>query len=189
MDRRVENAEQPVLTEQATPEPPSRPLDVAQLVTEHHAAVYRYAFRLTGSTADAEDLTQQTFLTAQQKLAQVRQPERIRSWLLAVLRSHFLKARRRPPPLTAVDLELNVDQLPGPEAETPQIDGEQLQWALDQLPDSFKLVVVMFYYQGVSYKQIAAELDVPIGTVMSRLARAKQHLRRRLSSPDAPRPR
>ena len=60
-------------------------MNVAQLVQEYHGGVYRYAYRLTGSVADAEDLTQQVFLIAQQKLGQLRSPESARSWLFAIL--------------------------------------------------------------------------------------------------------
>ena len=66
-------------------------LEVAQLVTEHHQAVYRYAYRLTGSVHDAEDLTQEVFLAAQRKIGQVRRMDRVRGWLFAILRNCFLK--------------------------------------------------------------------------------------------------
>jgi RNA polymerase sigma-70 factor (ECF subfamily) len=154
--------------------------DVAMLVAEHHEAVYRYAYRLCGSAADAEDLAQTTFLAAQQKLDQLRDPQRAKSWLLAVVRNAFLKNKRRHAPTAAVDLQLDVatiaDELPDDEP----FDSERLQQALDELPDEFKIAVTMFYFEQRSYKEIAQELDVPAGTVMSRLSRAKSHLRRRM---------
>ena len=64
------------------------------------------------------------------------------------------------------------------------MDLEQLQPALDELPEEFKVVVLMYYFEECSYKQIAEELDVPIGTVMSRLSRAKSHLRAKLATDD-----
>jgi RNA polymerase sigma-70 factor (ECF subfamily) len=157
---------------------PPRP-PIAALVTEHHAVLYRFAYRLTGLEADAEDLTQQTFLVAIAKLEQVR-PETARGWLFSILRSLYLKQRRRRTPMAASDLEFNCDTIPDDSIPDQSIDGERLQAALDELPDEFKVVVVMFYFQGASYKEIAAELDLPLGTVMSRLSRAKGHLRRRL---------
>ncbi|MEK6233406.1 MAG: RNA polymerase sigma factor, partial [Planctomycetales bacterium] len=63
--------------------------DVAQLVSDHHAELYRYAYRLTGSVNDAEDLTQQTFLQAQANLHQLRDRERARSWLFTILRNCY----------------------------------------------------------------------------------------------------
>lgn len=73
--------------------------DLASLVVEHHAVLYRYAFRLSGSAADAEDLTQQAFLVAQQKLDQVRSAECVRSWLFTVLRNCYLRSFRKRVPL------------------------------------------------------------------------------------------
>lgn len=155
------------------------PLDLAQLVAEHHEALYRYAYRLSGSAADAEDLTQQVFLVAQQKLAQIRQPDAARSWLYTVLRHCFLKGRsgRRPLPATSCDLDLSAIAA---EVDDRPIDGEELQAALAGLSDDFRAVVLMFYFEELSYKEIAAALQLPTGTVMSRLARAKAQLRGRL---------
>src|SRR5437870_3998904 len=82
--------------------------DLTALVLAHHAAVYRYACRLCGSPTDAEDLTQQTFLIAQQKLHQLREPERACAWLLAVVRSCFLKSVRKARPVPAQDVDLTV---------------------------------------------------------------------------------
>jgi len=150
-------------------------LEVAQLVTEHHQAVYRYAYRLTGSVHDAEDLTQEVFLAAQRKIGQVRRMDRVRGWLFAILRNCFLKQVGRRPAL-AGDLSLNpelVPALPPPEG----VDVDRLQQALNQLPDTFRVMVIMFYFEDCSYREIAEQLQVPIGTVMSRLARAKGYLR------------
>ncbi len=151
--------------------------DVAQLVAEHHAAVYRYAFRLTGSTADAEDLTQQVFLTAYQKGWQVREAQSVRNWLYTVLRNCFLKSVQKRQPVPAVNLKLNLDSIPEEVPEAQEIDSEQLQEALNGLQPHYRLVVAMFYFEGLAYREIAEELKLPIGTVMSRLARAKSHLR------------
>lgn len=155
------------------------PLDIRVLVRDFHRDVYRYAFRLTGRQPDAEDLTQQTFLIAQQRLHQVRQPERVVSWLFAILRSCYLKAERKSTPLVATNIDLDVEGIPDSLAET-SIDEERLQAAIDDLPDEFKLVLVMFYFEECSYKEIADQLQIPIGTVMSRLTRAKGRLRCRL---------
>lgn len=163
--------------------PPSvAALDIRELITAHHAAMYRYAYRLTGAQSDAEDLTQQAFLTAQQKLHQLRDPHKALAWLYSVLRSCYLKSRRKPTPQLAGNLDLNVEGLesggPTPAALfEADLDRQAVQAAIDQLPDEFKIVVLMFYFEDQSYKEIAAELDLPIGTVMSRLSRAKARLR------------
>ena len=69
------------------------PSAMVQLVADHHQELYRYAYRLSGSVSDAEDLTQQAFLIAQQKLGQVRDAGSVRGWLFTVLRNCYLKAR------------------------------------------------------------------------------------------------
>jgi RNA polymerase sigma-70 factor (ECF subfamily) len=157
------------------------PLDVATLVVAHHAAVYRYACRLCGCPTEAEDLAQQTFLIAQRKVDQIREPERACSWLLAVVRSCFLKSIRKQRPVAARNIDLDVDQVAGETPETDEVDREQLAAALAELPEEFRLVVLMFYFEELPYQEIAAELEIPIGTVMSRLSRAKGHLRKNLT--------
>ena len=157
-------------------------LSIAQLVQAHHQAVFRYAYRLVGSVPDAEDLAQQTFLIAQQKINQIREPEKADRWLFAVLRSCFLKNRRRRRPTSAANLDLDIDNVAIEPPADQQVDGELLQLALDELPDQHRLILAMFYFDELSYKDIAGELDVPIGTVMSRLARAKGRLRQQLTS-------
>jgi RNA polymerase sigma factor (sigma-70 family) len=158
--------------------------DLSALVLAHHAAVYRYACRLCGCPTEAEDLTQQTFLIAQQKLHQLREPARACGWLLAVVRNCFLKSVRKARPIPAADFDLNVENLADAAPEVDQIDREELVAALNELPDEFRLVLLMFYFEDLSYQAIGEQLGLPIGTVMSRLSRAKGHLRRRLSAAD-----
>src|SRR5688500_3055665 len=86
-------------------------MQLTALVQSHHAIVYRYAFRLSGNAADAEDLSQQTFLIAQRKIHQLREPQRARAWLLAVVRSCFLKSLRKARPMPAQDVELLVENV------------------------------------------------------------------------------
>ncbi len=154
-------------------------LSIEQLVSEHYQSVYRYAYRLSGSANDAEDLTQQAFMIAQQKLHQVRELGKVDRWLFAVLRSCFLKSRRRQRPTNAATIELNVDEIPA-EKNDSEVDEERLQAAIDDLPENFRVVVLMYYFEQLSYKEIAATLEISIGTVMSRLSRAKGRIRQRL---------
>jgi RNA polymerase sigma-70 factor (ECF subfamily) len=153
---------------------------VCSLVEQHYDLLYRFAYRLSGSAADAEDLTQQAFLTAQAKLEQLREPDKARAWLLTVVRNAFFKQRRRDKGLTVSPL----DAVPEPSVEeyaTPLDDVDAVQNVLQELPEEFRIPLVLFYFQELSYKQIAELLDVPIGTVMSRLSRGKAHLRKRLA--------
>ena len=160
----------------------SRQREVAALVEAHYAALYRYAYRLAGSSADAEDLTQQAFLTAQQKLDQLRDGENAKAWLFAVVRNAYLKSRRGPAS-SLVPLG-NVAE-PADLAEPPtELTGEEVSRALADLPEDFRIPLVLFYFEELSYRDIAASLDLPIGTVMSRLSRGKSHLRQRLAEPE-----
>ncbi|MBN1591473.1 MAG: sigma-70 family RNA polymerase sigma factor [Pirellulales bacterium] len=162
-------------------------IDIAELVTQHHAAVYGYAYRLTGVEADAEDLTQQVFLIAQRKSAQLREPAAARGWLLTILRHCFSKNLRQNRPVLAGNLPLNIESIPEEIPTEASIDREQLQQALDELPPHYRLVLVMFFFEDCSYRQIAEQLEIPLGTVMSRLARAKARLKTRLFAKDADR--
>jgi len=160
-------------------------MDIARLVADYHQPVFRYAYRLTGSVPDAEDLTQEVFLIAQVKLGQLRKAESAQAWLFRILRNCFLKSRqrqqRRPLPLADVSLDANL--IPDQPPKSDQIDRQRLQQALNQLPDNSRIILTMFYFESRSYREIADELDVPIGTVMSRLARAKMYLCTRLLEP------
>lgn len=157
-------------------------MDIAQLVADHHQAVYRYAYRLTGSSVDAEDMCQHVFLTAQQKLVQLRRAGSARAWLFTTLRNTFLKACRKRSPVLAESLELRIDDIPAEIPDDEGIDRQQLHAAIQELPPEFRIVVLMFYFEDRSYREIASELQLPIGTIMSRLARAKGHLRAKLLS-------
>jgi RNA polymerase sigma-70 factor (ECF subfamily) len=159
--------------------------DLVSLIVAHHAALYRYAYRLCGCPTEAEDLTQQTFLIAQERLHQVRDTERTSGWLYTVLRSTFLKSVRRQRPLNAATANVELEEVAGIAPEVDEIDREALARAIGELPVEFRLVVLMYYFEDLSYQQIAEQLEIPAGTVMSRLSRAKQHLRKRLEARDA----
>jgi RNA polymerase sigma-70 factor (ECF subfamily) len=154
-------------------------LSLATLVTDHAADLYRYSYRLCGSTADAEDLVQQTFLLAQQHLDQLRDPAAARAWLFTLLRSAYGRLVRKTRPSCGTDCDCQFDDFP--EADTLDLDGpfdvEALQLALNKLPEEQRLVLVGFYFEECSYQELAQRLQIPLGTVMSRLARAKSQLR------------
>lgn len=160
----------------ASVDPSVSTADIASLIREHHVAIYRYAYHLAGSVEDAEDLTQQTFLDAQRALAQLRDVERAEVWLLVILRRRFLKGLRKRRPVSASSVELDVDEIPSPAVEE-KVDAERLRQAMNQLPDEHRVVLVEFYFRNASYQEIADRLELPLGTVMSRLSRAKGRLR------------
>jgi RNA polymerase sigma-70 factor, ECF subfamily len=162
---------------------PGSKRNVQKLVDEHYEALYRYAYRLSGSAADAEDLTQETFCQAQTKLGQLRDWDRAKAWLFSILRNGYLHRMRAHKVENLVSLE-GVgdvpDRLPEP---LPEVDPARLQEALNELPELFRTPIILYYFEDFSYRDIAAQMDVALGTVMSRLARAKVHLRARLLQP------
>lgn len=163
---------------------PGSQRSVQRLVDDHYVALFRYAYRLTGSSVDAEDLTQEAFCKAQLHFGQLRDAERAKPWLFSILRNAYLHRIRSARQQPCVSLQ-GVGDLPEPAPEAlPEIDQEQLQHALQELPEVFRTPIILYYFEDFSYRDIAEQMDLPIGTVMSRLARAKAHLRSRLGQRD-----
>ena len=156
---------------------------IEKLVAEHYDSLYRYAYRLSGSAADAEDLTQDAFCQAQRKLSQLRDWDRAKAWLFSILRNAYLHRLRAHKHQHVVSLD-GVEDLPQPGSDPlPEIDPQRLQQALNELPEAFRTPIILYYFDDFSYRAIAEQMDLPLGTVMSRLARAKAHLRSRLLGP------
>ena len=157
-------------------------LGVRDLIDTHYEALYRYAYRLAGNSSDAEDLTQDTFGKAIARLGQLRNHERAKPWLFRILRNGYLhrirdERRKKLIPLESIgDLEQSTPETP------PEIDSAALQEALNDLDETFRTPLILFYFEDFSYRDIAEQMDLPIGTVMSRLARAKGYLKNRLSA-------
>ncbi len=158
---------------------------VQRLVDEHYVPLYRYAYRLSGSAADAEDLTQEAFCKAQLNLSQLRDPGRAKAWLFSILRNAYLHRVRAERQERVLSLEDVGDVAEPPADPLPDVDPELLAKALAELPEAFRTPVILFYFEEFSYRDIAEQMDLPMGTVMSRLARAKAHLRSRLLPPGA----
>jgi RNA polymerase sigma-70 factor (ECF subfamily) len=164
---------------------PGSQRSVQKLVEEYYGSLYRYAYRLTGAAADAEDLTQEAFCQAQLKLGQLRDAGRAKAWLFSIVRNAYLHRLRARKQEHAVSLDW-VGDLPErlPDA-LPEVEPGRLQRALGELPEAFRTPVILYYFEEFSYREIAEQMDLPMGTVMSRLARAKAHLRARLLQPAA----
>src|ERR671936_3095617 len=164
---------------------PGSPQTVQRLVEEHYAALYRYAYRLSGSSVEAEDLTQETFCKAQLHLSQLRDPARAKPWLFSILRNAYLHHVRADKQQNCVSLD-GIGDLAEPLPEPlPDLDPEKLQQALNELPEVFRTPIILYYFEDFGYRDIAEQMDLPLGTVMSRLSRAKAHLRSRLLPPGA----
>lgn len=159
---------------------------IEEVVERHAAMLYRFAYRLTGSAADAEDLVQETFLVAHQKLHHLRDPERVGYWLLRILRNCWSGqlSHRLPTESIAVEeiAEEPADWPDGPD----ELDRERLLSLLGTMPEEYREALLLFYFRGLRYREIADVLDCPIGTVMSRIARGKAYLRSRLAPHQAP---
>lgn len=161
---------------------PGRQAKVQSLVDDHYEALYRYAYRLSGTAADAEDLVQEAFCRAQEKLSQLREPERAKAWLFSILRNGYLHRLRVSQHPRLVPLQ-DIEDFAEPPENLPEVEPQKLQEALSELPEMFRTPVIMFYFEEFSYRDIAEQMEVPLGTVMSRLARAKAYLRARLFPP------
>jgi RNA polymerase sigma-70 factor, ECF subfamily len=151
------------------------------LVESHYDSLYRYAYRLSGSAADAEDLTQETFGKAISRAEQLRDASKARGWMFRILRNAYLHRIRDEKRHKTVALPLDGDLASPIPTETIEIDPAKLQAGLNDLEEAFRTPLILFYFEEFSYREIAEQMDLPIGTVMSRLARAKAFLRHRLA--------
>jgi len=151
--------------------------------------VFRTALRLAGQQALAEDLTQETMLKAYRSWHQYRRGTNVRAWLLTILRHTFIneyrKARRSGPAVDVNEVEqfrvFQDIQDTDPEGSFfAQIVDDEVLRAIDALPEEFRETLVLSDVEELSYEEIASVTGVPIGTVKSRLFRARQALQRRL---------
>jgi len=155
----------------------------------HLDVLYRVALRLTGSAADAEDLVQETVLRAFRSWEQYAQGTNARAWLLTILRNQFINEyRRRQRHARATEeiaadphaVFLSVRDVDPTGAFFDRIVDDRVIAAIDALPDEFREVVQLVDAEGLSYEEAAQVLGAPIGTVKSRLFRARRRLQQEL---------
>ena len=147
-------------------------MDFESLVACHYKPLYQFAFSLTRDEADACDLTQQTFCIWAAKGHQLRDVSKVKTWLFTTLHREFLGARRKMVRFPQVELEQAAGELPVVPPKTfNDLDTAQVLAALARLDEIYRVPVALFYLQDYSYNEIAGILEVPIGTVKSRLAR------------------
>ena len=162
-------------------------LDFESLVTRHYGPLYQFAFSLTRDESNACDLTQQTFCIWAAKGHQLRDPSKVKTWLFTTLHREFLSSCRRQTRFPNVELDGAAAELPVvPPADVNRLDAAQALEALAQLDEIYRAPVALFYLQDYSYNEIAEILDVPLGTVKSRLARALERLHHLLTSLQPP---
>jgi RNA polymerase sigma-70 factor (ECF subfamily) len=155
-----------------------------RLVDQHYPALYRFALSLARSQADACDLTQQTFYIWATHGHGLRDLAKAKTWLFTTLYREFLRGRRRGARMTSIE-ELPPGTAEPADTETDQarrLDSGLVLAALGRVEEVFRAPLTLFYLEGHSYQEIAGILDVPIGTVMSRLARGKAQLRGALTA-------
>jgi RNA polymerase sigma-70 factor (ECF subfamily) len=153
------------------------------VVAHHYGPLYQFAVSLTRNEAEACDLTQQTFYIWAAKGHQLRDVSKVKTWLFTTLHREFLGSRRRQTRFPHVELDdASVDLPVVPPASVNQLDSEQLFGALEQLDEVYRAAVVLFYLEDYSYNEIAEILDIPLGTVKSRLTRGLQRLHHLLTN-------
>ena len=157
-------------------------LDFERLVEEYYMPLYRFALSLSRKESDAADLTQQTFFLWASKGHQLRYKSKVKTWLFTSLYREFLGRKRQQDRF--VDAESTAEVISAqaiPATVVDQLDGDIVQRALLDLDEAFRAPLTLFYLQQHSYKEIAEMLEIPIGTVMSRISRGKDQLRKVLA--------
>lgn len=179
-----------------SPKAPAPPADFQAEALPHLDAVYRFALRLSGSPERAEDLVQETFLRAFRSWDQYTPGTRCKSWLFTICRNLYLRERERGRRHDRLVEEHALAEGPGgplanpvwlslretdPEGEffDAIVDAEVLR-ALDALPEEYRTAVVLSDLEGLPYQEIAEMMDVPVGTVKSRLFRGRRKLQEAL---------
>jgi RNA polymerase sigma-70 factor (ECF subfamily) len=152
--------------------------------------LYSYALILTRNHAEAEDLVQETYLRALQAIGRLRAGSNLKGWLFTILRNIWfnqLRKWRTAPEIVELDSDGTgpnkaADTRKGPDAiYVSNLEQEQVRAAIQQLSTEFREIILLREYEELSYQEIATILECPLGTVMSRLARARSKLRDLLS--------
>ena len=154
----------------------------ADVDENHYRALYQFALSLTGSEADAWDLTQHTFYTWSIKGEQLRDGSKAKSWLFTTLYRAFLQERRNETRFPHYELTQVGGELPWVCTDFDRgLDSEKMLEALSQIDETFRAPLALFYLDDCPYKQIAQVLNVPLGTVKSRIARGIAQLQKLLA--------
>ena len=168
----------------------------ADVAMQHMPSLYTAALRMTRNPADAEDLVQETYLKAYRAFGGFTEGTNLKAWLYRILTNTYINTyrakKRRPEESDIDDLEnfYLYRRLGGLEGATAGRSAEdevldhftetEVKEAIEALPEQFRMAVLLGDVEGFSYKEIAQILDVPIGTVMSRLHRGRRALQKRL---------
>ncbi len=147
------------------------------IVEAHYASLFRFGMSLVREEAGACDLVQQTFLKWARYGHQLRDRAKVKTWLFTTLHREFLALCRKARNFVKEEELANFPAEPTP-SSSPSIDARSAVEALAQLDEVFRGPVAMFYLEEMSYAEIAEALEIPVGTVMSRLSRGRDRLRK-----------
>ena len=154
-----------------------------QLVDEHYEALYRFAYSLAKNPDRAADLVQQTFCIWAQKNHQLKDRSKAKTWLFTTLYREQLSYARRNSKFPEQDISDLDYQLSEEQKDSGRVlDGQRAVALLNALDETYRAPLSLFFMQQHSYKEIAEILDIPIGTVMSRIARGKKQLREKMEA-------
>jgi len=158
-----------------------------EIVSLYYEALYKFAFSLTRVEADACDLTQQTFYIWATKGHQLQDLSKVKSWLFTTLHREFLNLRNKAVRFPHFELNDAVEDMPAISPEVFNVlDAARVVELLGQVQEPYRAAVTLFYLEDYSYKEIAGILEIPLGTVRSRISRGLVQLQRSiLSDPGA----
>jgi len=153
-----------------------------QTVNSYYEPLYRFALSLTRQEADACDLTQETFRRLADKGHQLRDQSKVKTWLFSTLYRVFVNTWRWESRFPHLEIGAVEHELPPtPSSVADRIDGATARDALERLDEIYRAPLALFYLEEHSYREIAEILDIPTGTVMSRISRGKALLRQMLA--------
>ncbi len=156
------------------------------LVDRHYEPLYRFLWRLTASPDTAQELTQEAFVRALERIRSFDGRARFSTWLHTIGINLWRDAKRRLPrePVVSLDEARAVEAGPRCDEEAlDRLERQEVRRAVEQLPEQQRLAVTLFYYQGMSYAEIARVCDCPVGTVGSWLHHGVRSLRKILQEP------
>lgn len=157
-----------------------------ELVDQHYQALYRFGFSLARNPDRAVDLVQQTFVIWAQKGHQLKDRSKAKAWLFTTLYREYLGITRQSQRSPEMEISEAEHELPHNEENSGRrMDAQRAVTLLGELDEIFRAPLTLFYLQQHSYKEIASILGVPIGTVMSRISRGKDQLRRKMNAESA----
>ena len=145
-------------------------MNFEELVDQYYEPLYRFGYSLAKNEHEAGDLAQQTFYIYAEKGSSLKDKSKVKSWLFTTLYREFLRVRKRGGRMDSYEPDILEARGPSvtPDLVT-QLDGGLAVEALQEVDEVYRVPLALFYLQDHSYKEIAEILDIPIGTVMSRL--------------------